>query len=81
MINYIYTSPTDIKEAATSYFSSLFTNDTTERAIMEPLGLSKLSTQQAQHLEQEVTIEEVKQAIWSCDGTKLEPAFTCYKTT
>jgi hypothetical protein len=30
---------------------------------MEPLRLSKLSTQQAQHLEQEVTIEEVKQAI------------------
>lgn len=50
----LHTSPIDIKEAVTFYFSSLFTNDTTRRATVGPLGFTKLSTQRVQvHLLQD----------------------------
>ena len=41
------------------------------------LGFNKLSIMQTQQLEQEVTMEEVKQMIWSCDGTKV-PGLDCF---
>jgi len=44
---------------------------------MGPLGFNKLSIIQTQPLEQEVTMEEVKQMIWSCDGTKA-PGLDCF---
>jgi hypothetical protein len=44
---------------------------------MGPLGFNKLSIIQTQQLEQEVTMEEVKQMIWSCDGTKA-PGLDCF---
>jgi hypothetical protein len=62
--NMTRTSPKGIKEATVSYFSSLFTEDVTEKARMGSDGFSRLSPTQVKQLEQDTTMEEVRQTMW-----------------
>jgi len=62
--NMTQTSLKGIKEATVSYFSSLFTEDVTEKARMGSDGFSRLSPTQVKQLEQDTTMEEVRQTMW-----------------
>jgi len=59
-----------IKDAAVDYYSILFQPPDTTRAHLGPMGFKRLSEESASWLESPVTIEEIKDSVWSCDGDK-----------
>lgn len=59
-----------IKDAAVDYYSILFQPPDTTRAHLGPMGFKLLSEESASWLESPVTIEEIKDSVWSCDGDK-----------
>jgi hypothetical protein len=63
-------SPNDIKEGAVNFFSSLFRKPTCKRIEMGGSGFSKISEAKSIWLERPPSMEEVKQAVWDCDGSK-----------
>ena len=63
-------TPTDIREAAVSFYSELFTAPVAKRPCLGGMGFKKLSPNMAGRLELLATIEEVKEVVWSCDGSK-----------
>jgi len=63
-------SPNDIKEGAVNFFSSLFRKPTCKRIEMGGSGFSKILEAKSIWLERPPLMEEVKQAVWDCDGSK-----------
>ena len=63
-------SPNDIKEGAVNFFSTLFAKPQCRRIEMGDSGFSKISEERSVWLERLPSLEEVKQAIWDCDGSK-----------
>ncbi|XP_073265324.1 uncharacterized protein [Populus alba] len=63
-------SSNDIKEGAVNFFSSLFRKPTCKRIEMGGSGFSKISEAKSIWLERPPSMEEVKQAVWDCDGSK-----------
>uniref|UniRef100_A0A6N2MWL7 Reverse transcriptase Ty1/copia-type domain-containing protein n=1 Tax=Salix viminalis TaxID=40686 RepID=A0A6N2MWL7_SALVM len=76
-------TPEDIKEAAVSFYSELFTAPVAKRACLGGMGLKKLSPNMAGRLESKKLFGavmdlkapgaegfEVKEVIWRCDGSK-----------
>ncbi|KAB5552687.1 hypothetical protein DKX38_009998 [Salix brachista] len=63
-------TPADIKEAAVSFYSELFTAPVAKRACLGGMGFKKLSPNMAGRLEVLAPIEEVKEVVMSCDGSK-----------
>ncbi|XP_073263045.1 uncharacterized protein [Populus alba] len=63
-------SSNDIKEGAVNFFSSLFCKPTCKRIEMGGSGFSKISEAKSIWLERPPSMEEVKQAVWDCDGSK-----------
>ncbi|KAJ6854695.1 hypothetical protein NC651_039599 [Populus alba x Populus x berolinensis] len=62
---------TEIKGAATGYYSQLFKNHTTTRPLMGPEGFQRLGPDKVATSERGVAMEELKAALWDCDVFKL----------
>ncbi|KAJ6698751.1 hypothetical protein OIU79_012114 [Salix purpurea] len=65
-----YQDKPDIKEAAVSFYSESFTAPVAKRACLGGMGFKKLSPNMAGRLEVLAPIEEVKEVVWNCDGSK-----------
>jgi len=78
-------SPNDIKEGAVNFFSTLFAKPQCKRIEMGGSGFSKISEAKSVWLERLPSLEEVKQAVWDCDGSKAPGpdgfTFSFYKKT
>jgi hypothetical protein len=68
----ICTSPIDIKVAVVSYFSNLFRKADSIRASMGPEGFNTLSSAQFCEMGQNITMVEVRQAMWNCECRRLK---------
>lgn len=80
-----FTTPYEIKAtAAAIYFSNMFKQSGSTKPEMGLAKFNKLSHAQSARLEQPVTIDEVRRAMWDCDYSKaLGPGrftFSFYKT-
>jgi len=65
-----HTTPNEIKEAAVSFYSNLFSKPCSKRAKLGLADYKKLSLERANWLERDVSMEEVIEAVWDCDVTK-----------
>ena len=74
---------TDVNATVVSYFSDLFNKAEWDRARMGPEGLKTLSSLQIRELQQDITMDGVRQAVRDCDGSKAPRSdgftFTFYK--
>jgi len=52
------------------FFSKIFDDKESPQAVMGSTGFKSITPELFAWLEQEVTLKEIKQAIWSCDGSK-----------
>jgi len=68
----ICTSPIDIKVAVVSYFSNLFRKADSIKASMGPEGFNTLSSAQFCEMGQNITMVEVRQAMWNCECRRLK---------
>jgi len=59
-----------IKDAAVSFFSNLFRSPDRFRIGLGPVGFKTLSVSSSASLERDITLEELKQSVWDCDGSK-----------
>ena len=59
-----------IKDAVVSYFSNLFRSTDRFRIGLGPIGFKTLSASSSTSLERDITLEELKQSVWDCDGSK-----------
>jgi len=59
-----------IKEIIISHFKELYSKQQCTKFDIAPLGLNKLSQNQKEELEQEVTRQEIDSALASCESTK-----------
>jgi hypothetical protein len=60
----------DIKKGIVNFFSTLFAKSHCKRIEMGGSGFSKISEARSVWLERLPSLEEVKQAVWDCDGSK-----------
>ncbi|GJU77073.1 putative RNA-directed DNA polymerase [Tanacetum coccineum] len=63
-------SPDDIKQASLDYFSARFKEEIMTRPSFTSSRFLTLSPNVAQALESEFTMDEVKDAVWNCVGSK-----------
>jgi mannosylglycoprotein endo-beta-mannosidase len=59
-----------IKDAAVSFFSNLFRSPDRFRIGLGSVGFKTLSASSLASLERDITLEELKQSVWDCDGSK-----------
>jgi hypothetical protein len=59
-----------IKDAAVNFFSNLFRSPDRFRIGLGPVGFKTLSASSSASLERDITLEELKQSVWDCDGSK-----------
>jgi hypothetical protein len=59
-----------IKDATVSFFSNLFRSPDRFRIGLGPVGFKTLSASSSASLERDITLEELKQSVWDCDGSK-----------
>ncbi|KAF5791018.1 putative RNA-directed DNA polymerase [Helianthus annuus] len=63
-------TPTVVKEKAFEFFANKFVEPMSARPNISCSNLAQLSDQEAGSLVQEFTLEEIKTAIWDCDGDR-----------
>ncbi|GJX20869.1 putative RNA-directed DNA polymerase [Tanacetum coccineum] len=63
-------SPRDIKQADMDHYAARFKESYGNRPLLESNLFRKLSTMDASFLKSDFTIEEVKEAVWDCPGSK-----------
>ncbi|GKB77993.1 RNA-directed DNA polymerase, eukaryota [Tanacetum coccineum] len=63
-------SPGDIKQAALNHYAARFKESSVHRPLLESNLFRKLSALEASLLESDFSIEEVKDAVWDCAGSK-----------
>ncbi|GKA81793.1 RNA-directed DNA polymerase, eukaryota [Tanacetum coccineum] len=63
-------SPGDIKQAALNHYAARFKESSVHRPLLESNLFRKLSAMEASLLESDFSIEEVKDAVWDCAGSK-----------
>jgi len=68
--NRIHRTPSEIKSAASSYFTNLFSRPNMRRAVIRDMGFRRLSTGQSAFSERPITLDEVHEAVWDCDRAK-----------
>jgi hypothetical protein len=59
-----------IKDVAVSFFSNLFRSPDRFLIGLGPVGFKTLSVSSSASLERDITLEELKQSVWDCDGSK-----------
>jgi len=64
------TEPTQVRKAFVQHFKQMYASQETVLFDLTSLGLHKLSTAESSKLEEPVTLEEVKEALLSCDVSK-----------
>lgn len=64
------TSPALLKNEAIKHFSKRFSETSTRRPKFSCSGFSKLTDEQKRNLEDPITLEELKLAVWSCGANK-----------
>ncbi|GKB43433.1 hypothetical protein Tco_0888375 [Tanacetum coccineum] len=60
----------DIKQAALNHYAARFKESSVHRPLLESNLFRKLSALEASLLESDFSIEEVKDAVWDCAGSK-----------
>jgi len=70
----ILTEPTQVRKVIIQHFKQLYTSHEKVLFDIAALGLNKLTVEERNQLENPVTMEEVKEAIMSCDPSKA-PGF------
>ncbi|GJY66889.1 RNA-directed DNA polymerase, eukaryota [Tanacetum coccineum] len=60
----------DIKQSAMDHYAATFKESYGNRSLLESNLFRKLSTTDASFLESDLTIEEVKEVVWDCAGSK-----------
>ncbi|GJX03963.1 putative RNA-directed DNA polymerase [Tanacetum coccineum] len=63
-------SPDLIKEAVVRHFSSRFQEDNRSRPTFNSSLFRRVSVTEVNLLEANITMEEIKSAVWDCDGSK-----------
>ncbi|XP_058765390.1 uncharacterized protein LOC131638862 [Vicia villosa] len=64
------TSVGDVKEAVRGHFDLKFKEECTDRPLVDDVFVKSLSLEDSLSLEVPFTMEEIKEAVWSCDGSK-----------
>jgi hypothetical protein len=64
------TTPEAIKESTVMFFSKIFDDKKSPRAVIGNTGFKSITPELFAWMEQDVTLKEIKQAIWSCDASK-----------
>ncbi|XP_058746296.1 uncharacterized protein LOC131619189 [Vicia villosa] len=60
----------DVKEEVRRHFNSKFKEDNFSRPILENASFNSLSMEESASLESPFNKEEIKEAVWNCDGSK-----------
>ncbi|CAK8574713.1 unnamed protein product [Lathyrus sativus] len=63
-------SAKDVKEAIRIFFNLKFIENDSARPILEGIQFKSLNQENSLYLEVPFTNEEIKEAVWSCDGSK-----------
>ncbi|XP_058784197.1 uncharacterized protein LOC131658967 [Vicia villosa] len=66
----VASSVNEVKETVRNHFEDKFKEDCFNRPLLEGIAFKSLSVDQACSLEAPFTLEEIREAVWSCDGSK-----------
>ncbi|XP_058741554.1 uncharacterized protein LOC131613931 [Vicia villosa] len=60
----------EVKEEVRRHFNSKFKEDSFSRPVLENVFFNSLSMEESASLESPLSEEEIKEAVWNCDGSK-----------
>lgn len=64
----------EIKEEVRRHFSSQFKEEKSVRPTLDGVQFKSISSLESERLIEDFTMEEVKEAVWSCEGDKSSGA-------
>lgn len=60
----------DVKEEVVSHFTAKFTECVWERLVLDGVHFNQISVEDNVLLQAKFSVEEIKEAVWDCDGNK-----------